>query len=150
MKFIFYTTTLAIFSVLLFACNQQTPSSNTESATPATEKIDSSLLSIDALDFYKLTSKNPNLPILDFRTEGEFKNGHIHRSTNMPYTDPLVLNRLASLGREQAYAVYCMNGNISLDMAKKMQELGFKHIYHLQNGLMTWGVTSQPLIGGAK
>jgi phage shock protein E len=132
-------------SGLFFACQSPGTDTVTTSKAPA---VDSTIVSLDSYDFYELTKKNPNLPIIDFRTPAEFKAGHLQHSVNFAWTDTLTERRLASFGREQPFAVYCLNGALSREMAEKMKQMGFKRIYHLQNGLMTWGVTGQALMGG--
>lgn len=150
--------TIAILFVLFSCKNTPADGSSAQSGTDAAAQSDTStakgyaytfndtvLVSIGAKDFAAVTKLKPNMPIIDVRTEAEFKAGHIWRSVNMDASDPNFGPRIASFGRDQEYAVYCQTGNISFMVAEQMKKLGFKRIYHLQRGLLHWGDTGQAL-----
>jgi rhodanese-related sulfurtransferase len=136
-----------------FACQNQSvenTAANTGEAdtTKSTYKYvftDTILVSLGAVDFYSVLKAKRNMPILDLRSEAEFKNGHIWRSTNVPAGLPGFKEKIEAMSRTQEYAVYCQAGNVSMRAAEEMKKLGFKRIYHLQNGLIYWGDTGQAL-----
>ena len=106
---------------------------------------DTILVSINAADYAAVLKLKPNMPILDLRPESEFKKGHVWRSVSMDANDKDFSKRLAGLGRNQEYAVYCQMGEKSMEVAEEMKRLGFMRIYHLQRGLNYWGESGQAL-----
>lgn len=132
----------------VFACKNAPSADANSTATlpvPAAAPIDSSIVSVRAIDFYELTRAKPNMPVIDVRDPADFKTGHIARSVNIPFTDPMYLNRIAALNRSQEYAVYCGYGNISMELAESMKKIGFVRVYHLKDGLSNWGEAQQAL-----
>ena len=106
---------------------------------------DTVLVSINAKDFAAVLKAKPNVSILDFRPEADFKRGHVWRSVCMDPYDKNFLTHLLGLGRNQEYAVYCQSGGKSLEIAEEMKRQGFFRIYHLQKGLNFWGESGQAL-----
>jgi rhodanese-related sulfurtransferase len=133
--------------IYLFACkNNPAGEQNGVVKTEQTAApIDSSVVSVRSIDFYELTKAKPNMPIIDVRTPEEFKSGHLYRAINIPFTDPMYMNRIAAMSRTQEYAVYCAVGNISMELAENMKNLGFMRVYHMRGGLFTWGEAQQAL-----
>lgn len=109
------------------------------------EPVDSSLMSLSPKEFLRVIQANPNMPILDLRTPEAFKDGHINRAVNIASNDPLLINRIAALSRIHDYAIYCGSGSLSWDIAQRMKGMGFKRVYHLKGGIITWGETEQAL-----
>lgn len=107
--------------------------------------MDTTLVSLGPKDFYAVTKVKPNMPIIDVRSERQYKTGHIWRAVNMDVNDKNFYQRIASFGRDQDYAVYCQTGEVSLQVAEAMKKMGFLRIYHLQKGLVHWSDTGQAL-----
>lgn len=142
----FYLSVFFVLVVCLIACkNNSQEAANVVQKPAEAAPIDSSVVSVRAIDFYELTKAKPNMPIIDVRTPEEFKSGHIFRAVNIPFTDPNYMNRIAALSRTQEYGVYCAVGNLSLELAENMKNLGFMRVYHLKGGLFTWGEAQQAL-----
>lgn len=143
------TIFVLVLFISLFACRDQ-PVTDQKIAAPevrasAPPPVDTIITTLEAMDFYKLLTDKPNIVLLDIRSEAEFKAGHIYRSTNMSPEDPAYLNKISALGRDNDYALYCTSGYRSMQLAEQMKALGFKHIYHLKEGMMHWGQTGQAL-----
>ncbi len=106
---------------------------------------DTILVSIGPKDFAAVMKLKPNMPIFDLRDEKSYKIGHIWRSVRMDPEDKDFSKRLAGLGRNQEYAIYCAFGDKSFAVAEEMKKMGFLRIYHLQKGLSNWGEAGQAL-----
>ena len=106
---------------------------------------DTVLVSINAVDFAAVMKAKPNMPILDIRSEAQFKTGHIWRANCFDPDAKDFDARISGLSRTQEYAVYCQAGNRSFDVATEMKRLGIHRIYHLQKGLNFWGEAGQAL-----
>ena len=65
--------------------------------------------------------------LIDVRTEGEYKNGHIEGAINHDIMD-MMQGNFPSFSRNEEITIYCESGNRSM-MAKSMLEnAGFKNI----------------------
>lgn len=67
--------------------------------------------------------------IIDVRTEGEFKSGHIKGAINVPSTD-IELGNLESIPNKKAYyLIYCSSGTRSREAVKRLASFGYKRVY---------------------
>jgi phage shock protein E len=83
-------------------------------------------------------SDNPDFVVLDIRTAREYAQGHIPRAVLLDYYDPTFKAGLQRLDRDKIYFIYCRSGNRSGRALKLIEPLGFKKIYHLENGIIDW------------
>lgn len=81
--------------------------------------------------------KDKNAIILDIRTPEEFKTGHIKGSYNIDFYDNF-LEQIRKLNKNKNYLLYCRSGNRSGTALKIMSKAGFKNVYHLKNGILSW------------
>lgn len=84
--------------------------------------------------------------VLDIRTPGEYRRGHISGALSADYYDPLFKNRLDRLDRTKTYLVYCRSGNRSTKALGIFSELGFEKVYHLSRGVLEWQTRQFPLV----
>jgi rhodanese-related sulfurtransferase len=151
-----FLTLLLLFAA--FSCKNKPSDANTEGGEKDPfEQVDTTkssfaytftdtiLVSLGAKDFAAVCKSKPNMPILDIRSEKEFKAGHIWRAVNIDMKDKDFQRRIAGFGRNQEYAVYCQYGFDSQQVAEDMKRMGFFRIYHLQKGLSSWGDSGQAL-----
>lgn len=75
--------------------------------------------------------------ILDVRTEGEFKEGHIPNAINMEIGE-MSEEEIEKLDKEKTYILYCRSGGRSSRASQMLDFLGFKNIYNLEGGYMEW------------
>jgi rhodanese-related sulfurtransferase len=83
--------------------------------------------------------------ILDVRTPGEFAEGHIDGAVNLDVQSPDFAKRLRVLDRKRSYLVYCRTGNRSRRATLAMEELGFRSIFHMTEGIVKWKQQNLPL-----
>ena len=86
-----------------------------------------------------------NFVILDIRTPGEFRSGHLKDAIMIDYYSKSFVDEIRRLDKEKSYLVYCRSGNRSarsMDLLKKLQ---FKKIYHLESGINSWNSAGLPL-----
>lgn len=81
--------------------------------------------------------KEKNTIILDVRTPDEFKNGHIKGAINIDFYNNF-LNHIGKLNKSKNYLLYCRSGNRSNTALKIMGKAGFKNVFHLKNGIISW------------
>lgn len=74
--------------------------------------------------------------VVDVRTAGEFAAGHLAGAENAP-VDQLQA-AAASWDKSQPLLVYCATGNRSSSAVQQLQQMGFKTIYHMNQGIVSW------------
>jgi phage shock protein E len=80
-----------------------------------------------------------NIEIIDVRTPEEVKEVYIkgtHHFINI--SDQNFQTNIKKLDTEKTYIVYCRSGARSGKAASYMAENGFKNIYNLSGGVMSW------------
>ena len=84
--------------------------------------------------------------VLDVRTAGEFKDGHIEGAKNIDFTQTEAFKAaLKELDKKQPYLVHCQAGGRSGKSMKVFKELGFENILHLEEGFGGWEDAKQPI-----
>ena len=90
---------------------------------------------IEAVDLAGILDKNDGLLLVDCRTTGEFENGHIPGSFNVP------LDELASsdlVCKAERVVVYCASGVRSVRARKIIASAGVKEVVDLRGGINAW------------
>jgi rhodanese-related sulfurtransferase len=86
--------------------------------------------------------------ILDVRTPGEFRRGHIEGAVLMNYHDPDFAERFAALDRNLTILTYCHVGSRSSGVLALADELGFKRVFDLRGGIVAWKSGGLPVAKG--
>jgi rhodanese-related sulfurtransferase len=81
---------------------------------------------------------DPDFVLLDVRTPGEYRKGHIQGAKLLDYYHRDFLDRLKTLDRDKTYLLYCRTGNRSGRTLALMGKLGFKQTAHLAGGIVAW------------
>lgn len=77
--------------------------------------------------------------ILDVRTPGEFNGERIEKAKNIDFIATSAFNdSIDKLDRNRIYLVYCATGTRSPGACIKLQNKGFKTVYHLSGGITSW------------
>ncbi|PZD71131.1 Inner membrane protein YgaP [Acaryochloris thomasi RCC1774] len=99
------------------------------------------LQEIDALMLKQWIDKHEAL-LLDVREQDEFAQEHIPGAELMPLStfDPLSIPQPPN----KQVVLQCKSGKRSAKAAQKMFEAGFKHVIHLQGGLLAWKAAGYP------
>lgn len=103
---------------------------------------------VDAAGAAKLLAarkQRENLVILDIRTPGEFNGGRIDCSTNIDFYADDFREQVAKLDRDKTYLVYCASGRRSRESLGLLRKLGFKAVFHLQDGIQGWLEAGMPV-----
>lgn len=89
---------------------------------------------------------NINPFILDVRTEGEFKSGHIPNASLLPVQIlSKNIDQIEKYKNEPIF-VYCQSGNRSTVASKILIDEGFTKVYNLRNGIGDWIRRGYPII----
>ena len=88
---------------------------------------------------YKEAIEEKEVQLVDVRTAAEFNEGAINGAINIDYFEQDVFDqKFDKLDKDQPVYLYCRSGNRSQKAAAKLETLGFKKIYDLKGGYMSW------------
>ena len=93
---------------------------------------------------WELIQSEPELVVLDVRTQTEYDDGHIEGAINIPVEE--IADRLSELSADDDILVYCRTGNHSGTAVRIMEENGFSKIYHMHEGISTWVSEDLPVV----
>jgi len=84
----------------------------------------------------QMIESNPNLVILDVRTQEEYDSGHIENAVLIPVDD--LAGRIGELDKEKEILVYCKTGGRSVIASELLIANGFKAVYNMLGGIRAW------------
>lgn len=101
-------------------------------------------------DFEKAITTE-KVQVLDVRTAGEFKTGHIKDALQADWTNQQqFLDRVQYVDKDKPVYVYCLAGGRSASAADWMRNNGYKNVVELQGGINAWKRDSKPLEGATQ
>lgn len=118
-------------------------------AAPKDEKPKDGIHHVNAKEAAKLLAtkeKDKKPVILDIRTPGEFKDGHLKAATNIDFNGDDFEKEIAKLDKKKPYLVHCRSGGRSTASLVAFKKLGFKNIYHLDGGILAWKKAEQEIV----
>ena len=80
--------------------------------------------------------ENPNLILLDVRTQEEFEQGHIPGAVCLP-NEMIAADMPFLFGKDVEILLYCRSGRRSADAAKKLRDMGFTNVFDF-GGIIDW------------
>lgn len=106
--------------VLVVGCGQ----------SPASASVD---VSVDeALRLWQ----NKEATLIDVRTPGEYRDGHIPGVVNIPLDE--LEKRLGEVPKEKKVVIICRTGNRSAQGTKLLRSKGFDNVFNSTGGMSTW------------
>ena len=89
---------------------------------------------VDSISTIELEEKlKTQIQLIDVRTPGEFRRGHIKNAKNVPLNE---IGQLSPIKDEKIYVI-CQSGARSKLAAKKLKKRGFDAV-NVQGGMHTW------------
>lgn len=101
---------------------------------------------LDAPQAAELIATQKELVILDVRTPGEFKSGHVEGALNIDYHGDNFAQLIGALDPGQHYLLYCRSGFRSGRTLPLMIRAGLTKISHLDGGINSWNAADLPII----
>ncbi len=92
----------------------------------------------EAARLMKVNGANPEFVVLDVRTPEEYRDGHLEGAVMIDFRSKGFREKLEALDRGKTYLVYCRTGRRSGSAIPMMEEMGFRRIYHLSDGIKAW------------
>lgn len=109
---------------------------------PASE---TKIVHASAIEAAELMKKDTSIVVIDVRTPSEYATGHLPNSVNIDFKSATFADELKKLDPSKAYLVHCRSGGRSTSSLDTFKELAFKHIIHLDGGMMEWGKEQLPV-----
>jgi rhodanese-related sulfurtransferase len=82
--------------------------------------------------------KNENPILLDVRTIGEYKQGHIDSALLIPVQELQFRLKEIESHKNDPLLIYCRSGNRSTVASKMLIENSFNKVYNLRYGIKDW------------
>lgn len=89
-------------------------------------------------------ANDPQIQIVDCRTQREWNSGHIGGATLIPLGS--IANRLNELDKDRTVIVVCRSGHRSAIAARQLMSAGFVDVRSMKGGINAWNRTGNPLV----
>ena len=116
----------------------------TFSAT-AVESAFTNISALDAQQIIATQANSENFYLLDVRTDQEFSEAHIKGAHKLDFYAANFALDVAKLDRDKLYLLYCRTGVRSARTFALMQQLGFRKVYNMRGGILSWYQQRLPL-----
>jgi len=93
---------------------------------------------ISDVELMGMLAERPDLLLIDVRTEGEWKAGHIEGAGFLDFLEDDFPSKAKTLPKDRPIAVYCAAGGRSADAMSFLKKQGFKEVYNLRDGFYGW------------
>lgn len=87
---------------------------------------------------FKEYLQGDDVQLLDVRTLGEYKQGHIPGAKLADVTQGNFDRHLQGLDKSKPVLVYCRSGNRSVTASRILQKEGFTQVVNLKRGMLEW------------
>ncbi|WP_046305305.1 rhodanese-like domain-containing protein [Blochmannia endosymbiont of Camponotus (Colobopsis) obliquus] len=93
-----------------------------------------------------------NVTIIDLRDQDDYRKGHIIHSVNLLNIDLDVKTDSKNdffyglVKKNDLLVVVCSTGSLSYNLVRRLNKIGFKHVYFLHGGVNNWVYNNLPLV----
>jgi rhodanese-related sulfurtransferase len=101
-------------------------------------------------DQFEKGIQQTSIQLLDVRTAGEFRNGHIKSALQANWNDQTEFaDRTSALDKQKPVYIYCLSGPRSSAAAEWLRAGGFQQVVELKGGFSGWKRNGKPVEGMA-
>lgn len=100
---------------------------------------------LSAISFSDKIQASSEKYIIDVRTPEEYSGGHVEEALLINIHDASFEDKISAVDKEKPCFVYCLSGGRSAKAAQYMREAGFKEVYELEGGILSWRNKGLPL-----
>ncbi len=94
-------------------------------------------MEIEVVDLFNMLEEdNTRIKLIDIRDTGEYDQGAIPGSENLPAHT--LVGKINELDRNKTLIFYCQMGVRSEQICAWFLENGFKHVHNLRGGIYAW------------
>lgn len=101
---------------------------------------------VEAATLIQEHQNDSNFVLLDIRTPGEFKSGHIKNAVLLDFRSASFEGNLDKLNKNKTYLIYCRTANRSGKALTMMKKKGFTKVYNMGKGLVGWRAAKLPIV----
>jgi len=91
-----------------------------------------------AREFEQALENDKSIVLIDVRTSGEYRMGHIPNSLHIDLFSPDFSQKIMALDKSKNYFIYCRSGARSANVCSMMAQQGFSNLTNLFGGLFDW------------
>ncbi|MFY7965668.1 MAG: thioredoxin [Chitinophagaceae bacterium] len=111
----------------------------------AQKKGDDKIVALSAKEFKSKLETTSNRQLIDVRTPKEVNEGYISGAENIDFNEDDFEKKALQLDKQKPTFVYCKAGGRSQSAAALLISLGFKNVYDLKGGIISWNNNHLPL-----
>jgi rhodanese-related sulfurtransferase len=89
-------------------------------------------------EFRQALEEDKEIVLIDVRTDGEHRQGHIPNSLHIDLFSADIASRIDALEKDKTYFLYCRSGARSANVCSMMGQMGFTKLSNLFGGLFDW------------
>ena len=89
-------------------------------------------------EFNQALEQDESNVLIDVRTEGEFRMGHIPNAMHLDLFSPDLQRQIQNLDKDKKYMIYCRSGARSAHICSMMGHMDFSDLSNLYGGLFDW------------
>jgi rhodanese-related sulfurtransferase len=93
----------------------------------------------------QIKAKGDSALVVDVRTPGEFRSGHIPGAISVDYNGSHFAEEVGNLPKDKQVFIYCQSGRRSRASASVFLEAGFNPVANLANGILGWREAGLPM-----
>jgi rhodanese-related sulfurtransferase len=93
---------------------------------------------VDAAAAIRLLQADQSIVVLDVRTPGEYRAGHIAGATNLDFNAGGFAEALKRLDPRKTYLLHCASGGRSRRSLPHCRTAGLTNVIHLDGGFSAW------------
>lgn len=124
---------LVFFLLLVFSVTSCSQSDGKEQAI--NEELSNSIIKrVTKNEFNSFLESNPEVMMIDVRTENEYNAGTIKDAINIDVLESSFVNEVDKLDKTKPILIFCKSGGRSSKALQQMKKLGFTHVLELEGG----------------
>lgn len=101
---------------------------------------------IEVDSFARSVADTNGIYIVDVRTPGEYKAGHIEGAINASFIGFKFKKKMKQLDRSRPVYIYCQTAHRSPYASLTLYKLGFTEVYDLKKGFAVWKKAGKPIV----
>lgn len=99
--------------------------------------------SIDIDSYIQDYQGKNNHVLIDVRSPGEFKSGHVAKAKNIPLDS--ISKKMKQIPKDKTVVLMCRSGSRSGMATKQLVNAGYENVLNLKGGVMSWQSKGHPL-----
>lgn len=131
-----YTLFFLLFTVSALSSCVTSPAKTATANNVSKHEPTPTIKRVDANGF-KVEVEGKKVQLVDVRTPGEYKQGHIENAENHNVFDKNFMEQMAKYKKDQPIYVYCRSGGRSMKAANMLKSKGY-NVVNLNGGFNGW------------